>query len=261
MCIPTLRKAAGVALVLATCLGVAAVDRASATPGAVDQTVALRARLDLDITGTECDNTGSTITIDGTLSIVGQGVRLTFKNNVQGTHTAQIVDQLTIEVTPLADAITLPKQPARGGVGGNPWISVMLTSGTQTLLSPLVIGRCVQGVVSHVSRYVNLPAAMGLLLTALDCSNKGSSITIGASSDDAGIDAVLLFDNNINRVVHRSRAAAEADVSLLGPRTVRKGGNVNAAGGNPLIYGQFIDDQGAALGSEVFLGRCNKLGA
>lgn len=255
------RRTIALAMAAATCLGITAVGQARATPGAVDQIVGLRAHVSLDVTGTECDNTGSTVTIDGALSIVGQGVRLTFKNNVKGTHTAVIVDELTVEVVPLEDEIELPKQPAFGGVGGNPWISLQLTSGTKNLLGPIVLGRCVQGVVSHLERDLDLPADMALLLTALDCSNKGSSITIDSSSDDAGIDALLLFDNNRNRVVHRAKAAAEATVSLSMPRHIRKGGQENAAGGNPLIYAQFIDDKGAALGSEVFLGRCNRLGA
>ena len=194
------------------------------------------------------------------LPISGEHVRVTFKNNVKGTHTVQVVDQLDVEVTPFDEDFEFPKQPVRGGVGGNPWIAVQFESGGTALTSPIVVGRCVQGTSSHVARDIQLPAEMAMMLTALDCSNKGSSLSLDLSSDDAGLDAVLLFDNNRNKVVHRDEADADVSVSLAGQRTIRKGGGADGAGGNPLVYAQFVDGTGGALGDEMFLGRCNKLG-
>lgn len=234
---------------------------ADATPAAAGEAVRISARVEVEVLDRSCDNTGSTVEISGSMTLAGQGVRLTFRNNVKGTHTAQIVDQLQIAVTPFDEQLEFPKQPAFGGVGGNPWISVQLQSAGQALTPPIVLGRCVQGAVSHVGRDVMLPAEMAMLLTALDCSNKGSSLTLDMSSADAGIDALLLFDNNRNKVVHRRQAAAEALVTLSGERTIRKGGGVNAAGGNPLVSAQFVDGSGDPLSDEMFLGRCNRLGS
>jgi hypothetical protein len=237
------------------------VRHADATPAGTNQQVRVSARVEIDVLDQTCDNTGSTIEISGSMTLAGQGVRLTFRNNVKGTHTAQVVDELEISATPLGERLEFPKQPAFGGVGGNPWISLQLQSGGEALMQPVVLGRCVQGSTSHVERDVLLPADMAMLLTALDCSNKGSSLTLDMSSADAGIDALLLFDNNRNKVVHQRRAAAEATVSLSGERTIRKGGGVNAAGGNPLVYARFVDGAGGPLSDELFLGRCNRLGA
>ncbi|MFZ9629679.1 MAG: hypothetical protein ACO3C1_10055, partial [Ilumatobacteraceae bacterium] len=253
--------AVGAALAAMTMAVVAGVDSAEATPSAVSQAVRVPARVEIDMVDSTCDNTGSTIDISGSMTLFGESVRVIFKNNVKGTHTVQVVDQLDVEVTPFDEDLSFPKQPVRGGVGGNPWIAVQLESGGASLTPPIVVGRCVQGTSSHIGKDILLPADMAMLLTALDCSNKGSSLALDLSSEDAGLDAVLLFDNNRNKVVHRYEAAADVTVSLTGERTIRKGGGASGAGGNPLVYAQFVDGTGQALSSEMFLGRCNKLGA
>ncbi|MFM7045056.1 MAG: hypothetical protein ACKOYG_05830 [Ilumatobacteraceae bacterium] len=251
------------AAVVAAAVSAVAVDAPSARalPAEMSAAVGIPARVELDVLDSSCDNTGSTVEVSGSMSVLGQSVRIVLRNNVKGTHTATIVDELSVEVAPMDDGVEFPKQPVRGGVGGNPWISVQFESGGTVLTSPIIVGRCVQGASMHVRRDLMLPTDMALFLTTLDCSNKGSSLSIDASSGHAGLDAVLLFDNNINKVVHRRRAAAEATVSLAGDHTVRKGGRFEGAGGNPLVSAQFVDSEGAALGSETSLGRCNRLGA
>lgn len=233
---------------------------ARAMPAALSAEVGVPASVALDVVDSSCDNTGSTVEVSGSMSVLGQSVRLVLRNNVKGTHTATIIDELKVEVVPMEDSIEFPKQPARGGVGGNPWISVQFESGGTALTAPIVIGRCVQGVTMSVRRDLLLPTDLSMLLKTLECSNKGSSLSLDMVSGDAGLDAVLLFDNNINKVVHRHKADAEATVSLAGEHTVRKGGRVDAAGGNPLVSAQFVDSHGTALGEETPLGRCNKLG-
>lgn len=252
----------GAALVVVSAAAVAVgVGTADATPSSVTESVRVPARVEIDLVDSTCDNTGSTIEISGSMTLLGEDVRITFRNNVKGTHTVQVVDQLDVEVTPFDETLEFPKQPVLGGVGGNPWIAVQLQSGGTDLTSPIVVGRCVQGTHSHVGRDVLLPADMAMLLTALDCSNKGSTLSLDLSSEDAGLDARLLFDNNRNKVVHEYEAAGDVTVSLTGQRTIRKGGGADGAGGNPLVYAQFVDGEGHSLSDEVFLGRCNKLGA
>ena len=249
--------------VVAAAVAAVAVDSpaARAQPAEMGAEVGIPAMVELDVLDSNCDNSGSTVEVSGSMSVLGQSVRIVLRNNAKGTHTATIVDELKVEVAPMEDSIEFPKQPVRGGVGGNPWISVQFESGGTALTAPIIVGRCVQGASMHVRHDLTLPTDMAMLLTSLDCSNKGSSLSLDTSSASAGLDAVLLFDNNINKVVHRQKADAEATVTLAGGHTVRKGGRFDGAGGNPIVSAQFVDSEGAALGSETSLGRCNRLGA
>jgi len=91
-----------------------------------------------------CSNRkGPYITLSGDLVLSGLHARFIFRNNVKGTHTAED----TRDVSLLLDgtSITLPKQPVKGGVGGNPLISIQFLNGDdQPLGEPVLLGRCVQ---------------------------------------------------------------------------------------------------------------------
>lgn len=253
-----LRRSAALAL---TAVAIGATAAQAASTATVSSPVKIRAHVEVDIASASCTNKGSSVEISGTIATLGTGVKLTFRNNVIGTHEAVVVGQLSVPVTPASGTVTLPKSPASGGVGGNPWISFELKSNGVALMDPIVVGRCVQGSKGHVSKDVDLPASLASVLTAIDCSNKGSSLTLDSSHVDGGLTGRILFDNNINKVVHEAEAAAKADVVLTMPRTVKKGGTVNAAGGNPLVYANFVNSNSENISPEVFLGRCNKLGA
>lgn len=235
---------------------------ANAAPVTMSRGITVPVRVRATVDHLACDNTGSTIELNGSLEYGGLGVRMRFSNNMKGTRQVTAPDQeLNIEVTPTGGSVSVPKQPSRGGVGGNPWISFTVKArGGSALTEAIVLGRCVQGSRSNIDRWVEIPAQMVMVLQALECSNKGSSLTIGTDVDGAGLDATILFDNNVNKVVHQAQAAGRLDVSLGEPLRIRKGGKVNAAGGNPHVFGRFVDDGGDVLTDEAYLGRCKDMG-
>src|SRR5213078_3596555 len=80
-------------------------------------------RLNATFTAEQCSNNpGPRITFEGVAAVGGFGVEMTFTNNMKGTHsyTADNVVDLTFQNA--GDPIVIPKQPSRGGVGGNPFI-------------------------------------------------------------------------------------------------------------------------------------------
>lgn len=100
------------------------------------------------ITATECSNSpGPYITLNGQMEVGGLGARLIFRNNdnpAGGPHKAD--DSIVVEATLLpAQGITFPKQPVLGGVGGNPWISLLFKQGSgEAIGNEFLIGRCEQ---------------------------------------------------------------------------------------------------------------------
>jgi hypothetical protein len=73
----------------------------------------------------------------------GLHARLIFRNNAKGTHTAEVTRDVALIAE--GDEITIPKQPSRGGVGGNPHITLQfLDGGGDALTNPVYLGRCNQ---------------------------------------------------------------------------------------------------------------------
>ncbi len=91
-----------------------------------------------------CSNRkGPYITLDGDLKLSGLHARFILRNNVKGTHTAE--DTRDIAIILDGSSITLPKQPVKGGVGGNPLISLQFLNGNgEPINEPVLLGRCVQ---------------------------------------------------------------------------------------------------------------------
>lgn len=247
------------AVLLASAPGI--MNTANAAPVTMSRGITVPVRVRATVDHMACDNTGSSIEINGSLEYGGLGVRLKFSNNMKDTRTTTADGELNIEVTPAGGSVSVPKQPSRGGVGGNPYISFTVKArGGSALTEAIVLGRCVQGSRSNIDRWVEIPAQMVMVLQALECSNKGSSLTIGTDVDGAGLDATILFDNNINKVVHQAEASGRIDVSLGEPLRIRKGGKVNAAGGNPHVWGSFLNGGGATISDAAYLGRCKDMG-
>jgi hypothetical protein len=100
------------------------------------------ARADIHAEG--CSNRkGPFITMDGDLTLGGLHARLILRNNVKGTHTAEETRDVAIVLE--GSKIVLPKQPVKGGAGGNPIISIQFLQGDGTPIGdPTVLGRCVQ---------------------------------------------------------------------------------------------------------------------
>jgi hypothetical protein len=98
------------------------------------------------MTAADCDNSpGPFIELGGDLSLTGINARLIFRNNVDGPHEADDTTTATVTIVPAGESIRFPKQPVLGGVGGNPWISVLFRDGDGGPIgSEFLVGRCVQ---------------------------------------------------------------------------------------------------------------------
>ncbi len=93
------------------------------------------------VTATDCSNNpGPWITLEGDITLSGLKVRIIFKNNVKGTHTN--VQTAEVELMPPGLEVVIPKQPSRGGVGGNPWIWLQFLSEGAPIGDPYFLGRC-----------------------------------------------------------------------------------------------------------------------
>jgi hypothetical protein len=254
------RRVLAVAGMSVIAIGFSAVG-ASAQAAQVSQSFKLTAHADLSATAAQCDNTGSTVDISGTITIGGVTVQVTFKNNVKGTHTIVKTGDADLEITPAGGSVSVPKQPVFGGVGGNPWLSFQFTDDNGNPTSErILLGRCVQGLaLNHISTDLLLGAGASALAQGLDCSNRGTTVSLTGTANHGAINGVLYLDNNKNKVVHEVATAAAVGITLTPAVTVQKQGNVGGAGGNPLISLQFLGDNGA-LGPVVDLGRCVKIG-
>jgi hypothetical protein len=110
----------------------------------VNANLSMPAHVNLIVNETDCDNSpGPWITIEGDIVLGNVCAKVLFSNNAKGTHTAEVVGEADV-VLSLGEKITIPKQPSRGGVGGNPHISIQFTDGNGEALSEEVyLGRCV----------------------------------------------------------------------------------------------------------------------
>jgi hypothetical protein len=98
----------------------------------------------------DCANSpGPYITLDGRLELrSGLDAKLIFRNNdnpVDGPHEASADAVVRVRLLPPGEVITFPKQPVRGGVGGNPWIWFGFLDGQgEAIAEAELIGRCEQ---------------------------------------------------------------------------------------------------------------------
>ncbi|HEX9703877.1 MAG TPA: hypothetical protein VGA20_01340 [Gemmatimonadales bacterium] len=226
----------------------------------------VRATTTTEVTG--CDNSpGPNITIEGALALGGLGTRMTFTNNVKGTHTFSSAANVEVVVVPNGESITIPKQPVLGGVGGNPFIWIKLEDGNGTALTDeIYLGRCVQGLRKNANvDWSSLARAFATIAVA-DCANSpGPYITLDGDLEvTAGLDAKLIFRNNDNPVggPHEANADAVVRVQLVPPgHDVRfhKQPVLGGVGGNPWIWFQFLKGDGSDIGERALLGRCEQL--
>jgi hypothetical protein len=237
-------------------------------PGAVqfaaaDQQVvaafSLATRAKLIVNSSGCNNSGGPqVTLAGEIALGDLTARVTLSNNTKGTHTTTVTDEMDFSLL-LGDSITLPKQPVRGGVGGNPHIWLQFHDGRGNNQSgEIYLGRCVQGL-QVSAELVN--AAIALAEIGGDgCSNHpGPTITLGGTITLSGLHARLIFRNNVKGT---HTAEAIRDVTLIGEGdqvTVPKQPSQGGVGGNPLINVQFLDENGDPIANPVSLGRCTQL--
>jgi hypothetical protein len=211
------------------------------------------------VTASDCNNSpGPQVTLDGEINLGGLQVQLIFQNNIKGTHRT-IVTSTSVVVLALGESITIPKQPVRGGAGGNPHILIQFHDGNGSDLSDeIYLGRCVQGL--RISPELLNEVLAAAEIDASDCSNhQGPWITLGGSLTFSGLHARIIFRNNLQGT---HEADVERDVTLIthGSKiTIPKQPVRGGAGGNPIIYFRFLQGDGTPIGDPVKLGRCVQL--
>jgi hypothetical protein len=107
--------------------------------------VSLSTRVTLTISMAGCANhPGPTITVEGAVELAGLGARIGVRT-ADGAPAGQVVTTANVVAIPAGETHTIPKQPSRGGVGGNPWIYAQLVDASGAALTDeLFVGRCVQ---------------------------------------------------------------------------------------------------------------------
>ena len=225
-----------------------------------DIPMSLQASIDAASSG--CTNApGPQVTLSGELALGGLETKMIFQNNVQGTHTHEDTSTATAVVIPAGESISIPKQPAYGGTGGNPWIWLQFTDvNGNGMTDPLFLGRCVQGL-SSVDAPLTIAALATATVTGGTCSNTGSTISLSGELKLSGLNAMLMFANNDNPVggPHQANVMSAVSVVLIPAGqsiTFAKQPSLGGVGGNPWIYLQFLDGKGGALTDPVLLGRC-----
>lgn len=231
----------------------------------VSTEISMPVRMNATVQAFDCENSpGPQITLEGTLSLGGVNTRLIFRNNEnKDVHTRVEDIQVAVGVQS-GDQIVIPKQPANGGVGGNPFIWVQLIDmNGNPLTGEIFLGRCVQGVFAPSADFATWAVAQSVL-DVLDCTNNpGPYVEVwGSLSFNPGVKARIIFRNNDNPVGGPHEADAIADLTLIPPgftlqfpKQPVQGG----VGGNPWISAQFIDGNWEPIGGEVLLGRCVQL--
>lgn len=166
---------------------------------------------------------------------------------------------------PTGSKIVIPKQPVRGGVGGNPFIWVQLVDGSgQAVTGEIYLGRCVQGLFNFDASLATAVKALANVVVD-DCANSpGPYISLdGALTFTKGLQARFIFRNNDNPVGGPHVTTVMSDgivliptgVSVTFPKQPVQGG----VGGNPWISAQWRNGDGSPIGEEVLLGRCEQL--
>jgi hypothetical protein len=229
-----------------------------------DQTVGVNFNMPVHVSchvdETGCDNSpGPQITLDGDILLGGLKIALIFQNNLKGTHTAVVTFETNVVLLSLGSDITIPKQPVLGGVGGNPYIYMQFVdSKGKGLSDEIFLGRCVQGLTLG-NDFINAASALTVISAGGCDNNPGPVITMGGSLTLSGLSARIIFRNNV-KGTHTADVVRNVSIIVDGtsieiPKSPHQGG----AGGNPLVFVQFLQSSGDPIGSPIALGRCNKL--
>jgi hypothetical protein len=247
---------------LSTYLAYAALAAAQTNGGTITRSFSQGAHLSLAATASGCENNpGPYITLDGALSLSGVSARIVLSNNRRFTHVTSADVTAEVELIPLGQQIQIHKQPVLGGVGGNPWIYLQFSDGSNLLGKPRRLGRCVQGL-NPVDLDFDIPTGAQASVASDGCSNSGGpTITLSGELRLGGLNGHLILTNNA-KFTHVTSADVVIDIVLIpaGQSIVfAKQPPLDGAGGNPFIFVEFLDGSGSELGDPIFVGRCNQL--
>jgi hypothetical protein len=231
----------------------------------------------------DCKNSpGPVITLGGGSSTLGPiDGQLTFANNVKLTHVTSRDVVVKADSSFFSDggAIQIPKQPSRSadyygsgfdgtGVGGNPWIYVVLSDDGGNALKkldggdvePVLLGRCVQGAAD-----VDVELLQAILAAATvthdgddNCyNNPGPYIYIkDGIVSFGGVNLQVVLTNNA-KFTHAASGDAVVNFTLYpsGTFTIPKQPPQGGVGGNPHVWFQFKSGDDL-VGPSFYLGRC-----
>ena len=218
------------------------------------------------LTAEDCSNNpGPFITLEGLAVLGGFGVEMRFTNNMKGTHESTQENEVDVSLLPSGQSMVIPKQPVLGGVGGNPFMWVQFVDGDGAALTEeIYIGRCVQGARYGFNHAGVTPAVASAAFGIESCENSpGPFISMEAGiAYGQGMGVQVVFRNNDNPVGGPHEAVRSSAVSIIPddlsytfPKQPVQGG----VGGNPWIFAAFNDGDGARVGAETLLGRCEQL--
>jgi len=208
-----------------------------------------------------CEKSGNMIVVSSDIQHGGCKAKVIFKRTRKGSRRA-VSRAFDIEMgTPgnLSTNIVVPKSPSDGGVGGNPYVYLVLHDGKgKDLTEEHFLGRCVEGL--NVSADLITDGMVNAKFAAAGCKNpKGSFLTLEGDMVLSGLHARFIFRND-EKGTHT--AEIERDITLVMDGTrVRIGKRVlnNKLGPNPLISLQMLHDDGTVMGPPIVLGRCSNL--
>jgi hypothetical protein len=229
----------------------------------VSTTYMMPVRMEARVGATGCENSpGPQITLDGSLALGSLGVDLIFRNNLKGTHTYEEPTVVDVTLLPAGESLSIPKQPVLGGVGGNPFIWIQVLDGAgNPVTGEILLGRCVQGLGPITADFL-IAASAAATVKAEDCANSpGPFITLGGELSLTGINARLIFRNNVEGP-HEADETTTVDVVIVpAGESIRfpKQPVLGGVGGNPWISLLFRDGDGDAVGGEFLVGRCEQL--
>jgi len=227
-----------------------------------DQAAPQKAHVALNVNANGCENNpGPYITINGEMRLSGLNARVVLTNNKRFTHVATGDVTADVVLVPYGSSLQINKQPSRGGVGGNPWIYLQFndTKG-KPYGSPVLLGRCVQGLAKTNGTF-SIPGNTRGTVTSGDCNHTGGpTVSLNGELRIGGLGATIILTNNA-KFTHATAADVQVEIVLIpeGESLVfAKQPPLGGAGGNPLIYLQFLSGANEPLSNMIFLGRCGQ---
>lgn len=105
----------------------------------------------------------------------------------------------------------------------------------------------------------SMPVTVNAQLTATGCTNNpGPFVTLSGAMTLGGFGVEMIFRNN-EKGTHEYTDEAFVDVTVIPAGeslTIPKQPVLGGTGGNPFIWVQFTNAQGAAISNEIYVGRC-----
>jgi hypothetical protein len=214
----------------------------------------------VSVEGLACSVEGGNVVVTaGTIDLRGMAVRLDFRNNQKGTHTATRTQTFDMGRVKLAgDSVSTVNRTAPDS-DARVWMQ-LVDRDENPISDEVFIGRCGQAAGAVTTR---APVAASATLTTAtrNCGrSNGPVINVATMLDVQGMKVKFIFRESEDP----SAPVVATWISPAGLTLVNENQSINLAkqpsqggvGGNPWIYATFVDSTGRALSEEILLGRC-----